>query len=122
MSQPLRINTQQAQGLSDEHFFARIDRILGEIDPQAPAVLKTAQGRRQLRELVGRAQGYGLQAELDVGRFIISAWVLGLDFDTRFPAMKDILTEPRLSSTQKADALEKLTSTMMDMLQQGRTN
>jgi hypothetical protein len=53
-------------------------------------------------------------------RFIVTAWLLGLDFDTRLPAMREILAEPRLSSTQKMDAIEALTTTVLNGLYQGR--
>jgi hypothetical protein len=116
----MRISHHQMAGMADTSFNERMVQVLAAADPKAPAELRSEAGQRMLNQLVERARAHGLQSELDVGRFIVTAWMLGPDFDTRFPAMREILAEPRLSPTQKADAIETLTTTLMNNLQQGK--
>ncbi|EHR70166.1 hypothetical protein BurJ1DRAFT_1294 [Burkholderiales bacterium JOSHI_001] len=116
----MHINPDQMARLADTSFNERMVQVLAAADPKAPAELRSEAGQRTLNQLTDRARAHGLQSELDIGRFIVTAWVLGPDFDTRFPAMREILAEPRLSPTQKADAVETLTTTLMNNLHRGK--
>jgi hypothetical protein len=116
----MRISPDQMAGLGDTSFHERMVQVLGAAYPAAPAELRSAAGQRVLQQQVERARLHGLQSELDIGRYIVTAWALGPDFDTRFPAMREILAEARLNPTQKADAVETLTLTLMTQLQQAR--
>ena len=115
----LHLDHHQLRGLADTQFGQRMAQVLATVDPAAPAALQTPDGQAMLWQLVQRAQGHGLHAELDIGRYLVCAWLLGPDFDTRLPAMQQILAEPRLSPSQRADAIERLAGTVMDTLRQG---
>ena len=115
----MQFHADQIDRLSELQFRERLIQVLSAIDPSAERELHSPAGLSQLDALIARARGYGLLAELDIGRFVVTAWLLGLDFDQRFPAMQEILTEPRLSPTQKADAIEQLCTTVLDRLHQG---
>lgn len=117
----MQFDAAQVDRLADLHFRERVIQILSGVDPEAERELRSPAGLRQLDALLARARAHGLSAELDLGRFTVTAWLLGLDFDTRFPAMREILAEPRLSPTQKMDAIEALTTTVLNGLYQGRT-
>jgi len=116
----MQFDAAQVDRLADLHFRERVIQILSSVEPDASAELRSPSGLHQLDMLMARARSHGLSAELDLGRFIVTAWLLGLDFDTRFPAMREILAEPRLSPTQKMDAIEALTTTALNGLYQGR--
>jgi len=116
----MQFDAAQIDRLADLHFRERIIQLLSGIEPDAAQELRSPSGLCQLDALLARARAHGLSAELDLGRFIVTAWLMGTDFDTRFPAMREILAEPRLSPTQKMDAIEALTTTVLNGLYQGR--
>ena len=118
----MQFHADQIDSLSELHFRERLIQVLSDIDPSAVRELRSPAGLSLLDALIARARGYGLLAELDIGRFIVTAWLLGPDFDQRFPAMREILTESRLSPTQKADAIERLCTAVLDGLHQGATH
>jgi hypothetical protein len=95
----------------------KVSSLLIEADPKAATALASPEGKKILRQQFEKAQGYGLTSELDIGRYLITAWLMGLDFDTRFPAMQEILTAPRGSSEQKAEAIEKVSIALFKTLQ-----
>ena len=80
----------------------------------------TAEGRQTLRQQYERARGYGLETERDLGRYIVTAWTMGIDFDRRFPAMSQILNDPALTPTEKADGVERTALTLFALLAEGR--
>lgn len=65
-----------------------------------------------------RAALYGFVSELDVARYVISAWILGADFDERFAAAREILVSQNLTPTQKSEALELLANAVLTELAQ----
>lgn len=115
----MKISQAQLDSMGEERFLNRMVDILAEDDPSAPKTLNTPEGRSVLRQQYEKAQAYGLVTELDAARYIITAWTLGIDFDTRFPAMREILTAPNLTPSQKADAIEQVTKALMETLRQG---
>ena len=56
-----------------------------------------------------KADTYGLETELEQATYATSAWLLGEDFDTRFPAAEAVLTSTRLTSFEKCQWLEEFT-------------
>jgi|WetSurMetagenome_2_1015567.scaffolds.fasta_scaffold1063471_1 hypothetical protein len=56
-----------------------------------------------------KAEGYGLETELEQATYATSAWLLGDDFDTRFPAAEAVLNSARLTSEEKRQWLEDFT-------------
>jgi hypothetical protein len=67
----------------------------------------------ELTESVGslleKADSYGLVTEQQAMTYITSAWLLGLDFDTEFPAAKKNLKSKDLTPDEKANWLAKWT-------------
>lgn len=115
----MRISQAQLDQLADARFLDRLVGILAESDPGAGEALRTPEGKRILRQQYDKALTYGLVTELDAARYVITAWLLGTDFDTRFPAMREILGEPRLSPSQKAEAIERVSTALLQTLRQG---
>jgi hypothetical protein len=104
----LTVRRKQLDELESRRFEARVAEAIGEHDATARAELESAEGRVVLRQQCAAARRYGLLADLDVARYVVTAWLLGTDFDQRFPAMQQLLASPRLRPRQKADAIEQV--------------
>ena len=113
---------QQLQGMAESRYLNQLRDILmaGAADPAATcAELHGPQGTAMLQAQVAKARRHGLSSELDLARYVITAWLLGPDFDTRFPAMAEVLASKRLGPSQKAEALERISTTLLDTLKPG---
>jgi hypothetical protein len=115
----LHISEQLYEDMARERFLERICTMLGESYPAARATLAGADARAQLRKQYERAHRYGFTTELDLGRYLITAWILGADFDTRYPAIAEILALNNQTSAQKSEAIEQVTTTLMELLAEG---
>lgn len=102
-------------------FERRLAQIIIEADPSASKALSNDKGRAELRAQCGKARGYGLTTEIEIARYVITAWLMGLDFDTKFPAMAEILNSGYLSPAEKAEAIEKLTVMVLSTLKNGKS-
>ena len=112
----LAFSEEQFDGMALESFLERVIGILAEADPDAESQLRTAEGQRILHEQYEKALHYGLGTELEAAQYILTAWLLGTDFDTRFPAMQEILTHPKLSASQKANGIEQTATMLLELL------
>lgn len=115
----LKLGVDQVVKLSERRFERRLIKILEASDPSARA-LGDPPALETLRKQCAKARAYGMNAELDVARYVITAWLLGPDFDTCFAAMAEILGAAQLSPTQKADAIERVCGAVIGGLQEGR--
>lgn len=115
----LRITQEQMDKMAEWSFLERIIDAIAESDPGAEAELLAPEGRRVLNEQYNKAHTYGLSTELELGQYILTAWLLGTDFDTKFPAMQQILTYPTMVPSQRAEAIEQTTVMLLEMLQAG---
>lgn len=112
----LRLSESQIDAVAINGFLRRVVSIIAELDPSAPAVLGTPEGKQVLQQQYDNAVGYGLVAELDLGRYLVTAWFLGPDFDTRLPAMEEILKHRRMTPSQKMEAIERVTVMLFETL------
>jgi hypothetical protein len=100
-----------------EHYEDRLYEFLCEEFPEAkdepPDEL-----RAEIHRQVEKAKGYGLESEQDVATYMTSAWMLGKEFDTEFPAANEILISPLRTSEMKAEALAKLTERLFLALEE----
>jgi hypothetical protein len=71
---------------------------------------------RGVRAQIARAGGYGLTTERQVATYVSTAWILGIDFDTRMPYFRDVLRAGALDPDRKAEILadhtEEITATL----------
>ena len=68
---------------------------------------------------IQRARGYGLLSENEIANYVISAWLLGKDFDQEFPAAKQVLRAP-ISGNMKAHFLEQWAKQIFEELEGGK--
>lgn len=115
----IHISPQQMQQWGEQHFERRLIHVVAQGDPAALQTLTAPEGRAQLRDQIRKARAYGLTTELEVSRYVITAWVMGLEFDTRLGAYREFLTAPQLTPAQKGEALERITRAVMEELNQG---
>jgi hypothetical protein len=107
----LVINTEQLGTLdkvAEADFVGRAATFLIESFPEAanlPAEELVAAVGRQ----IDKAKGYGLASERQAAAYLISAWLLGEDFDSRFPAARIALSVTDMSADEKAKWLEEWT-------------
>ena len=114
------IRKSQFDQMASERFLDRVIEILCASYPDARSSLSSEMGRAALREQYSKAIGYGLSPEASAARYLITAWLLGPDFDTRFPAMHEVLSDPSIAPWRKAESIESFAVTLLEMLQAGR--
>ena len=72
---------------------------------------------RTVGEQVRRAMQYGFSAEQDVATYVITAWLLGENFDTEFPAAVQILSSTD-GAAARAASLEEWTKILFAALEE----
>jgi hypothetical protein len=112
----ISLNTRQLEAASSARFERELIATIAGGREEVRRTLASPEGLAQLREQHKRANAYGLTSELEVARYVITAWLLGADFNERFPAMKEVLETQALSPAQKGDALERIASTLLGEL------
>lgn len=115
----IAFNQHQMGRLTDRCFEQRLIQLLCRSDPAAGRAFQAPDGLAELRRQCAKARRCGMQAELDIARYVITAWLLGPDFDERFPAMAEILGSDRISASQKAEAIERVSVAVLTELAEG---
>lgn len=82
----------------------RLRRLISTEDASINDVSKV-DFRNSLSDLIDKAAGYGLITEQQVAAFCLTAWRIGIDFDTIFPAANSILMAEGYSSDARAEGL-----------------
>lgn len=115
----LNITSIQWDQIAKERFLDRVTTLLVADFPDSRASLYAADTRETLRQLYDRAHIHGFTTEIELARYLAAAWLLGADFDTRYPAIADIIALKTINAAQKAEAIEQVTMTMIDTLENG---
>ncbi|WP_434620448.1 hypothetical protein [Azospirillum sp. B2RO_4] len=102
--------------VSDAAFSKRLANFLIEADPDAGDIpfeelLTTAE--RQM----ARARAYGIVTEHGFAVYFLTAWILGEDFDTAFPAAQTVLEDSGTALSAKTDWLEQWTLQILETLE-----
>jgi hypothetical protein len=75
--------------------------------------------RAEVGAQIVRARSYGLFTEQEIANYVLSAWLLGQDFDQEFPAAREVLMAP-ISGNMKSVFLEKWTEELFKTLEEGK--
>lgn len=118
----LSISQTQFEQLGAQSFVARMAAIIVEADPSSADEVRSDSFAKTVLAQVDRAKRYGLQSARHVATFVLSAWLLGLDFDEQLPAVQAALSNPNYSAHQKATFLETFTTNLMAGLEAGSPN
>jgi hypothetical protein len=95
----LRFTHTQWRQLARDAFATRILAVLREAHPQVP--LPRDRLAAEIARQVDRAGSHGLDDEHAAARYVYAGWLLGFDFDTRIPAVAQVLAAP-LDASRKA--------------------
>src|SRR5262245_57740515 len=66
-----------------------------------------------VREQIGKAERHGLFTERQVATYVVTAWILGVDFDERFPVLRHTLRDMDIDPDQKAEVLAEHTTALL---------
>lgn len=70
-----------------------------------------------IRQQTQKAEVYGLTTEQQIATYVTCAWLLGLDFDTDFPAAQEMLTSEQHSPEHKRTWLAEWTEEIFRALE-----
>lgn len=113
----LTLSAAQWQQIGQSSFERRMLQLIREDYPELSAPYSDDDIVRQIRRQAVKAQGYGLHDEQSAAIYVLTAWLLGPDFDTEIPALRQVLNAPELSAASKAQALIDFTTTLLWQLQ-----
>ncbi len=82
-------------------FAARIADFLQSEFPEAKEI-PVKELRTVVYEQVTRARTYGLETEQQIANYVTTAWLLGQEFDTEFPAAQETLKSDKYSADDKS--------------------
>ncbi len=100
----------------EESFESRLVLFLREQFPDSAAEDDTL-FLQTIRQQIARARSFGFQTERQLATWLVSAWALGIDFDSRFPAAQGVLSSPLVTVDEKAAWLESWTRAMFESLE-----
>ena len=106
-----KVRSAQMSAFEKDQYERFIDRITAHLREQFPdaAALPVDELRIGVAAQLKRADEYGLDLEQEQAIYATSAWLLGEDFDKRFPAAEAVLSSSRLTSFEKQQWLEEFT-------------
>ena len=116
----LSFSSQKLDTIAEARFQQRLSDMMLESLPDSRGVIDTPEGQKTIAEQCAKARSYGMSTELDIANYVITAWLLGLDFDTRLTAMREILAMPELTASQKATLITQVSSVVLAELEKGK--
>jgi hypothetical protein len=100
-----QISSEQWKQLGRDSFDARLIAIIRRNHPDQAAKMDFAGVVDALHRQLAKAQHYGLTDEHSAATYAYTAWLLGAEFDSRIPAIAQILQDKRMKAGDKAKAL-----------------
>ena len=100
-----QISSEQWKQLGRDSFDARLIAIIRRHHPDQAAKMDFASVVGAFHRQAAKAQHYGLTDEHSAATYVYTAWLMGEEFDTRIPAIAQILNDRRMRAIEKAKAL-----------------
>lgn len=100
-----QISSEQWTQLGRDSFDARLIAIIRRNHPEQAARMDFAGVVDALHRQAAKARHHGLTDEHSAATYVYTAWLMGEEFDTRIPAIAQILGDQRLRAGEKARAL-----------------
>jgi hypothetical protein len=110
------IRTDQSAYLGKLTFIRRIRELICEQFQEARSIPRHEFNPEIFRQLK-RAEKYGLQSEHGAATYVMTAWLLGPQFDEKFPAAQERLKDPETPEAQKVLWLQTFSVNLLDALQ-----
>ena len=114
-----QISSEQWNQMGRDSFDARLIAIIRRNHPEQAAKMDFAALVGAFRRQAAKAQHYGLTDEHSAATYVYTAWLMGEEFDTRIPAVAQILADRRMKATEKAKALSNFTRLVFRTLSGG---
>ena len=107
------------QALSEDSDRSFERRLVADLETQFPSAARMPQPEllAAVRRQISKAKSYGLVNEKDVGTYVVCAYLLGEDFDMRFPAARQTLISSVLDSPEKAEWLKNWIANLFSAFQ-----
>jgi hypothetical protein len=100
-----QISSEQWKQLGRDSFDARLIATIRRNHPDQAAKMDFAEVIGAFHRQAAKAQHYGLTDEHSAATYVYTAWLMGEEFDTRIPAIAQILGDKRMKAVDKAKAL-----------------
>jgi hypothetical protein len=100
-----QISGEQWKQLGRDSFDARLIAIIRRNHPDQAARMDLPAVVAAFHRQAANAQQYGLTDEHSAATYVYTAWLMGEQFDTRIPAVAQILNDKRMKAAEKARAL-----------------
>ncbi|HRI66252.1 MAG TPA: DUF4123 domain-containing protein [Polyangium sp.] len=100
---------------SDERF---VDRTTLFLQSEFPDARKQSRGTLKMgvADQIAKARLHGFTTEIQLVTYVVTAWLLGENFDEEFPAVKETLASPVMSPSDKATWLSQFTEKLFRTL------
>ena len=115
----LKVSADQAQYAGHARFIARLMAVLREAFPENPPD-DTPEFYAILEGVIARAHHHATFQDRDVARYVCLAYMLGADFDTRYPAANSILTDETRPADERLTLLEFWAGRLVEALEGGK--
>jgi hypothetical protein len=102
----IRISSDQWASMGRARFDERMISIIRAFHPDLCASLDDGELAAMIHEQAAKATHYGLADERSAASYVYAAWLMGEEFDTRIPAVAQVLGSPALDAENKARALD----------------
>ena len=112
----LRICDEQMESMGRAIFIDRVTGFLIQRFPDA-GQLERSELAEAIARQIEKAEAYGLCTERHATKYVVTAWLLGVDFDTEFPAAREVLPSKKLTAEEKVDWLQAWTTAIFAALE-----
>lgn len=100
------VRSEQMTILGEKYFATRFRALIYDTFPEANAIPPGSMDRVIIQQ-AHRAASYGLTSERPVGIYVLTAWLLGCDFDQQFPELGATLNQYDVGEIEKSHCLER---------------
>ncbi len=115
-----KFSRERMNSLGQGIYVERMRRYLYDMFPESEE-MPVEKMDQTILKLTERAQShYGLILETDIAPFIVGAWLMGVDFDEKYLAVKKILSDPNLASFEKSEKLWQFLEDAFRILEEGK--
>jgi hypothetical protein len=100
-----QISSEQWNRMGRDSFDARLIALIRRNHPEQATKMDFGSLVSAFHRQAAKARQYGLNDEFSVATYVYTAWLMGEQFDTRIPAVAQILGDKKMLAPDKARAL-----------------
>lgn len=114
-----QLSIERLQQIGHSRFIEKLITTLKLAFPETPPD-DTQEFRQNLEKIIERANLYHIFQDRDVARYVCLTYLLGTNFDTRFPAARSILNDETRPADERLTLLEFWADKLMEALGEGK--